>query len=124
MNSEDRQIRDLLLKVDTMSTKHEDRLQSRIMRQLPSRSLRRIYLIVFLVLLWGGGIGLLIRYWHEIAHVMLAMFGTLLDFQLPTVETFVTFVLGVGTIVLIIWQSYDVLDEYYEQEIRWLLKNN
>ena len=60
MNREDRQIRDLLLKVDTLSHEHESQLHSRIMRQLPTRSLRRIYLFLFFALLWGGGIGLFI----------------------------------------------------------------
>ena len=124
MNREDRQIRELLLKVDTMSSKHEEQLHGRIMRQLPTRSLRRIYMIVFFAILWGGGIGLLVTYWREVAHAMLTMVSTLLDYQLPSMETFVTFALSIGAIVFIIVESWEAMDEYYEYEIRWMLKNN
>ena len=124
MNREDRQIRELLLKMDTMSSKHEEQLHGRIMRQLPTRSLRRIYLIVFFAILWGGGIGLLVTYWREVAHAMLTTVGTLLNYQLPSMETLVTFALSIGAIVFIIVESWEAMDEYYEHEIRWMLKNN
>ena len=124
MNSEDRQIRELLLKMDTMSSKHENQLHGRIMRQLPTRSLRRIYLIVFFAILWGGGIGLLVTYWREVAHAMLTTVSTLLDYQLPSMETLVIFALSIGAIVFIIVESWEAMDEYYEHEIRWMLKNN
>lgn len=124
MNREDRQIRELLLKMDTMSSKHESQLHGRIMRQLPTRSLRRIYLIVFFAILWGGGIGLLVTYWREVVHAMLTTVSTLLDYQLPSMETFVTFALSIGAIVFIIVESWEAMDEYYEHEIRWMLKNN
>ena len=123
MNREDRQIRDLLLKVDTLSSEHENRLHSRIMRQLPTRSLRRIYLIVFFAILWGSGIGLFITYWQEIVHALLTMTRTLLDYQLPSMETFVTFALSIGAIVFIIVESWEAMNEYYEYEIRQMLEN-
>ena len=118
MNREDRQIRELLLKMDTMSSKHESQLHGRIMRKLPTRSLRRIYLVLFFTLLWGGGIALFVCYWREIAHAILAMTSALLDYQLPSMETIVMFALCIGAIVLVIVQSVDVLNEYYEREIK------
>ena len=118
MNREDRQIRELLLKMDTMSSKHEGQLHGRIMRKLPTRSLRRICLVFFFTLLWGGGIALFVCYWREIAHAMLAMSSALLDYQVPSMETIVMFALCVGAVVLIIVQSVDVLNEYYEREIK------
>ena len=124
MNREDRQIRELLLKMDTMSSKHEEQLHGRIMRQLPTRSLRRIYLIIFFAILWGSGIGLFITYWREITHAILTMTKTLLNYHLPSMETFVTFALCIGAIVFIIVESWEAMDEYYEHEIRWMLKNN
>ena len=123
MNREDRQIRDLLLKADTLSSEHESQLHSRIMRQLPTRSLRRIYLIVFFAILWGSGISLFITYWQEIAHALLTMTRTLLDYQLPSMETFVTFALSIGAIVFIIVESWEAMNEYYEYEIRQMLEN-
>ena len=123
MTREDRQIRDLLLKVDTLSSEHESQLHSRIMRQLPTRSLRRIYLTLFFALLWGSGIGLFITYWQEIAHALLTMTRTLLDYQLPSMETFVTFALSIGAIVFIIVESWEAMNEYYEYEIRQMLEN-
>ena len=51
--------------------------------------------------------------------------GTGLDAQLkhtlPSVETFTIFALCIGTVVLIVTQSRDALDEYYEYEIRQVL---
>ena len=124
MNREDRQIRELLLKMDTLSSKHEEQLHGKIMRQLPTRNLRRIYLIVFFTILWGGGIGLLVTYWREVAHAILTTVSTLLDYQLPSMETFVTFVLCIGAIVFIIKESWEAMEEYHEQEIRWMIENN
>lgn len=123
MNREDRQIRDLLLKADTLSSEHESQLHSRIMRQLPTRSLRRIYLTLFFAILWGGGIGLFITYWQEISHSLLTMTRTLLDYQLPSMETFVTFALCIGAIIFIIVESWEAMNEYYEYEIRQMLEN-
>ena len=122
MNMEDRQIRALLQKADTTSREHEASLHARIMRQLPERSLRRIYLVIIFALLWGGGIALLLCYWQPIAASMLAVAASLLDHTLPSVETFTIFVLCIGTIVLVVIQSRDVMDEYYEHEIRQMLQ--
>ena len=124
MNREDRQIRELLLKMDTLSSKHEEQLHGKIMRQLPTRNLRRIYLIVFFTILWGGGIGLLVTYWREVAHAILTTVSTLLDYQLPSMGTFVTFALCIGAIVFIIKESWEAMEEYHEQEIRWMIENN
>ena len=121
MNKEDRQIRALLQKADTTSREHEASLHARIMRQLPERSLRRIYLVIIFALLWGGGIALLLCYWQSIASSMLAVASSLLDHTLPSVETFTTFALCIGTIVLIVVQSSDILEEFYEYEIRQAL---
>lgn len=121
MNKEDRQIRALLQKADTTSREHEASLHARIMRQLPQHSLRRIYLVIIFALLWGGGIALLLCYWQPIAASMLAVASSLLDHTLPSVETFTTFALCIGTVVLIVTQSRDALDEYYEYEIRQVL---
>ncbi len=121
MNKEDRQIRALLQKADTTSSEHEASLHARIMRQLPSRNLRRIYLVIIFALLWGGSIALLLCYWQPIAASLLAVSASLLDHTLPSVETFTTFVLCIGTIVLIVTQSRDVMDEYYERELKDLL---
>ena len=121
MNKEDRQIRALLQKADTTSREHEASLHARIMRQLPKRNLRRIYLVIFFALLWGGGIALLVCYWQSIAASLLAVAASLLDHTLPSVETFTTFALCIGTIVLIVVQSSDILEEFYEYEIRQAL---
>jgi hypothetical protein len=121
MNKEDRQIRALLQKADTTSREHEASLHARIMRQLPERSLRRIYLVIIFALLWGGGIALLLCYWQPIAASMLAVATSLLDHTLPSVETFTTFALCIGTVVLIVTQSRDVMDEYYEHELKKML---
>ena len=91
------------------------------MRQLPERSLRRIYLVIIFALLWGGGITLLVCYWQPIAASMLAVAASLLDHTLPSVETFTTFALCIGTVVLIVTQSRDVMDEYYEHELKKML---
>lgn len=123
MNKEDRQIRALLQKADTTSREHEASLHARIMRQLPERSLRRIYLVIIFALLWGGGIALLLCYWQPIAESMLAVAASLLDHTLPSVETFTTFALCIGSIVLVIIQSRDVMDEYYEHKIRQMLQS-
>ena len=121
MNKEDRQIRALLQKADTTSREHEASLHARIMRQLPERSLRRIYLVIIFALLWGGGIALLVCYWQPIAASMLAVAASLLDHTLPSVETFTTFALCIGTVVLVVTQSRDVMDEYYEHELKKML---
>ena len=121
MNKEDRQIRALLQKADTTSREHEASLHARIMRQLPERSLRRIYLVIIFALLWGGGIALLVCYWQPIAASMLAVAASLLDHTLPSVETFTIFALCIGTVVLIVTQSRDVMDEYYEHELKKML---
>ena len=118
MNKEDRQIRALLQKADTTSREHEASLHARIMRQLPERSLRRIYLVIIFALLWGGSIALLLCYWQPIAASMLAVAASLLDHTLPSVETFTIFALCIGTVVLIVTQSRDVMDEYYERELK------
>ena len=97
------------------------KLHARIMRQLPERSLRRIYLVIIFALLWGGGITLLVCYWQPIAASMLAVAASLLDHTLPSVETFTTFALCIGIVVLIVTQSRDALDEFYEYEIRQAL---
>ena len=121
MNKEDRQIRALLQKADITTHEHEASLHARIMRQLPERSLRRIYLVIIFALLWGGGIALLVCYWQPIAASMLAVAASLLDHTLPSVETFTTFALCIGTVVLIVTQSRDVMDEYYEHELKKML---
>ena len=118
MNKEDRQIRALLQKADTTSREHEASLHARIMRQLPERSLRRIYLVIIFALLWGGGIALLLCYWQPIAASMLAVAASLLNHTLPSVETFTIFALCIGIVVLIVTQSRDVMDEYYEHELK------
>ena len=118
MNKEDRQIRALLQKADTTSREHEASLHARIMRQLPERSLRRIYLVIIFALLWGGGIALLLCYWQPIAASLLAVAASLLDHTLPSVETFTIFALCIGIVVLIVTQSRDVMDEYYERELK------
>ena len=123
MNREDRQIRELLLKADTLSSEHESQLHGKIMRQLPTRNLRRIYLILFFAILWGSGIGLFITYWREITHAILTMTSTLLDYQLPSMETFVTFALSIGATVFIIVESWEAMNEYYEYEIRQMWEN-
>ena len=118
MNKEDRQLRALLQKADTTSREHEASLHARIMRQLPERSLRRIYLVIIFALLWGGGIALLLCYWQPIAASILAVAASLLDHTLPSVETLTTFALCIGAVVLIVTQSRDVMDEYYERELK------
>ena len=118
MNKEDRQIRALLQKADTTIREHEASLHARIMRQLPERSLRRIYLVIIFALLWGGGIALLLCYWQPIAASMLAVAASLLNHTLPSVETFTIFALCIGIVVLIVTQSRDVMDEYYEHELK------
>jgi hypothetical protein len=51
--------------------------------------------------------------------------GTGLDAQLkhtlPSVETFTIFALCIGTVVLVVTQSRDVMDEYYEHELKEML---
>ena len=123
MNREDRQIRELLLKADTLSGEHESQLHGKIMRQLPTRNLRRIYLILFFAILWGSCIGLFITYWREITHAILTMTSTLLDYQLPSMETFVTFALCIGATIFIIVESWEAMNEYYEYEIRQMWEN-
>ena len=122
MNKEDRQIRALLQKADTTSREHEASLHARIMRQLPERSLRRIYLVIIFALLWGGGIALLLCYWQPIAASMLAVAASLLDHTLPSMETLGIAALCIGAIVLVVIQSRDVMDDYYEHEIRQMLQ--
>jgi phosphoserine phosphatase len=47
--------------------------------------------------------------------------ASLLDHTLTSVETFTTFALCIGTVVLIVTQSRDVMDEYYEHELKKML---
>ena len=122
MNSEDRKIRELLLKADTTTHEHESKLHHRIMRQLPSRGLRRCYVVIFFAILWGGGIALFIKYWRVIADALLTTTSALLDQQLPSAEALGIAALCIGAIVLVITQSLDVMDEYYEREVRHMLQ--
>ena len=121
MNSEDRKIRELLLKADTTTHEHEIKLHARIMRQLPSRGLRRGYVVILFAILWGGSIALLIKYWRTIADALLTTTGALLDHQLPSAETLGIAALCIGAIVLIVTQSRDILNEYYERELKSML---
>lgn len=121
MNSEDRKIRELLLKVDTTTHEHEAKLHARIMRQLPSRGVRQGYVVILFAILWGGGIGLLLKYWRVIADALLTTINALFEYQLPPAETLGIAVLCIGAIVLIITQSRDILDEYYERELKSML---
>ena len=106
----------------TRKFEHESKLHARIMRQLPSRGLRRGYVVILFAILWGGSIALFIKYWRAIADALLTTTSALLDHQLPPVETLVIAALCIGAIVLIITQSLDVIDEYYEHEIRHMLQ--
>ena len=121
MNSEDRKIRELLLKVDTTTHEHEGNLHHRIMHRLPSRGLRRGYVVILFAILWGGSIALFVKYWRIIADTLLATIGALLDHQLPSAETLGIVALCIGAIVLIVTQSRDILNEYYEQELKSML---
>ena len=121
MNSEDRKIRELLLKVDTTTHEHEAKLHHRIMRQLPSRGLRKGYVVILFTILWGGSIGLFFKYWRVITEALLTTINAMLEHQLPSMETLGIAVLCIGAIVLIITQSHDILDEYYERELKNLL---
>ena len=121
MNSEDRKIRELLLKVDTTTHEHENKLHARIMRQLPSRGLRRGYVVVLFAILWGGGIALFVKYWRIIADTLLTTIGALLDYQLPSAKTLGIAALCIGAIILVVTQSRDILDEYYEHELKSML---
>ena len=122
MNSEDRKIRELLLKVDTTTHEHESKLHHRIMRQLPSRGLRRGYVVILFAILWGGSIALFIKNWRVIADALLTTTSALLDQQLPSAEALGIAALCIGAIVLVITQSLDVMDEYYEREVRHMLQ--
>ncbi|MBR4312275.1 MAG: hypothetical protein IKT86_02920 [Bacteroidaceae bacterium] len=122
MNSEDRKIRELLLKVDTTTHEHESKLHHRIMHQLPSRGLRRGYVVILFAILWGGSIALFIKYWRVIADALLTTTSALLDQQLPSAEALGIAALCIGAIVLVITQSLDVMDEYYEREVRHMLQ--
>ncbi|MBR5842904.1 MAG: hypothetical protein IKY64_09925 [Bacteroidaceae bacterium] len=121
MNSEDRKIRELLLKVDTTTHEHEGNLHHRIMHRLPSRGLRRGYVVILFAILWGGSIALFVKYWRIIADTLLTTTSALLDHQLPSVETLGIVALCIGAIVLIVTQSRDILDEYYERELKSML---
>ena len=121
MNSEDRKIRELLLKVDTTTHEHENKLHARIMHRLPSRGLRRGYVVVLFAILWGGGIALFVKYWRIIADTLLTTIGALLDHTLPSVETLGIAALCIGAIILVVTQSRDILDEYYEHELKSML---
>ena len=122
MNSEDHKIRELLLKVDTTTHEHESKLHHRIMRQLPSHGLRRGYVVILFAILWGGSIALFIKYWRVIADALLTTTSALLDQQLPSAEALGIAALCIGAIVLVITQSLDVMDEYYEREVRHMLQ--
>ena len=121
MNSEDRKIRELLLKADTTTHEHEGNLHHRIMHRLPSRGLRRGYVVILFAILWGGSIALFVKYWRIIADTLLTTTSALLDHQLPSVETLGIVALCIGAIVLIVTQSRDILDEYYERELKSML---
>ena len=121
MNSEDRKIRELLLKVDTTTHEHESKLHARLMRRLPSRGLRRGYVVLLFAILWGGSIALFIKYWRIIADTLLTTIDALLDHQLPSAETLGIAALCIGAIVLVVTQSRDILNEYYEQELKSML---
>ena len=121
MNSEDRKIRELLLKVDTTTHEHESKLHHRIMHQLPSRGLRRCYVVIFFAILWGGSIALFIKYWRAITDALLTTTSALLNQQLPSAEALGIAVLCIGAIVLVIMQSWDVMDEYHERELKSML---
>ena len=121
MNSEDRKIRELLLKVDTTTHEHEGKLHHRIMHRLPSRGLRRGYVVILFAILWGGSIALFVKYWRIIADTLLTTTSALLDHQLPSAETLGIVALCIGAIVLIVTQSRDILDEYYERELKSML---
>ena len=121
MNSEDRKIRELLLKVDTTTHEHEGNLHHRIMHRLPSRGLRRGYVVILFAILWGGSIALFVKYWRIIADTLLTTTSALLDHQLPSAETLGIVALCIGAIVLIVTQSRDILDEYYERELKSML---
>ena len=121
MNSEDRKIRELLLKVDTTTHEHESKLHHRIMRRLPSRGLRRGYVVILFAILWGGSIALFIKYWRAIADALLTTTSALLDQQLPSAEALGIAALCIGAIVLVIMQSWDVMDEYHERELKSML---
>ena len=121
MNSEDRKIRELLLKVDTTTHEHEGNLHHRIMHRLPSRGLRRGYVVILFAILWGGSIALFVKYWRIIADTLLTTIDALLDHQLPSAETLGIAALCIGAIVLVVTQSRDILNEYYEQELKSML---
>ena len=121
MNSEDRKIRELLLKADTTTHEHESKLHHRIMRQLPSRGLRRGYVVILFAILWGGSIALFIKYWRAIADALLTTTSALLNQQLPSAEALGIAALCIGAIVLVIMQSWDVMDEYHERELKSML---
>ena len=121
MNSEDRKIRELLLKADTTTHEHESKLHARIMRQLPSRGLRRGYVVILFAILWGGSIALFIKYWRTIADALLTTTSALLNQQLPSAEALGIAALCIGAIVLVIMQSWDVMDEYNERELKSML---
>ena len=105
----------------TRKFEHESKLHARIMRQLPSRGLRRGYVVILFAILWGGSIALLIKYWRTIADALLTTTGALLDHQLPSAETLGIAALCIGAIVLIVTQSRDILNEYYERELKSML---
>ena len=108
--------------MDTTTREHESKLHARIMRQLPSRGLRRGYIVILFAILWGGSIALFIKYWRAIADALLTTTSALLDHQLPSAGALGIAALCIGAIVLIITQSLDVIDEYYEHEIRDMLQ--
>ena len=92
------------------------------MRQPPSRGLRRVYLILFFAVLWGSGLAALVCYWRSVVGALLAMTSALLNHQLPSKDALVVFALCVGSIVFVVVQSRDAMDEYYEREIQKMLE--
>ncbi len=64
---------------------------------------------------------MLLCYWQPIATSLLAVASSLLNHTLPSVETFTIFALCIGIVVLIVTQSRDVMDEYYEHELKEML---
>ena len=79
MNKEDRQIRALLQKADTTSREHEASLHARIMRQLPERSLRRIYLVIIFALLWGIAASFVIWWGIFLSVIFIGLFFIVLE---------------------------------------------
>ena len=70
----------------------------------------------------GSGLAVLVYYWRSIVGPLLAMTSALLNHQLPSKDALVVFALCVGSIVFVVVQSRDAMDEYYEREIQKMLE--